>query len=133
MSAIAISHVALYTGLNLLLMLLLSYNVVRLRLKTETLFGDGDSDELMRATRAHGNNAEYVPGALIALVILGMFGSSAWVLHLVGGGLLVSRLLHAWGIISSAETNIYRSAGALLTWAVYLFAGVMLVYSGIGH
>ncbi|MEQ1890684.1 MAG: MAPEG family protein, partial [Alphaproteobacteria bacterium] len=50
----------LYIGLNALIMLILALLVVRGRLQTSIEIGDGGNEDMIKATRAHGNNVEYV-------------------------------------------------------------------------
>ena len=53
--------VALYAGLNGLILLWLAAAVSRIRLRTGIWLGDGGAPELVRAMRGLANFAEYVP------------------------------------------------------------------------
>ena len=59
---------ALWAGLNLLVMLILSVLVVRQRRKHRVAAGDGGVPELLQAQRAFGNASEYIPTAVAGLV-----------------------------------------------------------------
>jgi len=98
MQADALRAIALWSSANLLLMLALGLMVSRLRIQLGTGVGTGDDARLERAIRAHGNNAEYVPGALLLLLLAGATGSSPLALHVAGASLLAARILHAIGI-----------------------------------
>ena len=108
--------IALWSGANLLLMLALGLKLSRLRIQMGTGVGTGDDPRLERAIRAHGNNTEYVPGALLLLLLAGATGWSATWLHVVGGALLVARILHAYGI-QQLEQRLppARAAGNIAT------------------
>ncbi len=118
---------ALWSGLNLLLMLLLALNVSRLRIRN--MRTPVDPAVLEKAVRAHGNNIEYVPATLFGLLLLVLMGlADVWV-HSLGGALFTARLLHATGIrkVSSGSPPPARVAGNLTTWAVMAVVGVTLV------
>lgn len=118
---------ALWCGMHLLLMLLLALNVSRLRIKS--MRAPVEPSVLEGAVRAHGNNIEYVPAALLGLLVLVLLGvSDVWV-HGLGGSLFIARMLHAIGIQqrTSAGPPPARIAGNLLTWAVFAVIGVTLI------
>ena len=58
----AVSALALWTGINLLLMLVLALNVSRLRIRNWK--SHVPEETLHNAIRAHGNNIEYAPTRL---------------------------------------------------------------------
>jgi len=66
---------ALWVGLHLLLLLVLSTLVVRQRQKHKVALGDDGIPELVQAIRAHTNAVEYIPAALIGLVVLEVTGA----------------------------------------------------------
>ena len=71
---------------------------------------------LLRAQRAHGNAAEYVPLVLVLLLALALVKAPAVLLHGVGGGLAAGRVLHAIGLYQSSGASVGRMLGILLTW-----------------
>ena len=91
----ALKMTALYVAINAALMLLLAYNVVRTRYRTRTGLGDNGKPEMLQAIRAHANNTEYVPIALILLVMARILGGNIFLIHAIGGTLTVGRVLHA--------------------------------------
>ena len=129
----ALQAAALWTGINLALMLALGLNVTRLRMRTGIPVGAGDDPVLERAVRAHGNNTEYVPGALLALLALALVGHPAGQLQVMGALLFGARLLHAHGIqVRGDGLPPTRAAGNLVTWAIYVYASVALISRGLG-
>ena len=126
----SLQAVALWAGLNLAWTLLLALNVTRHRMKEGVSTGSGNSQSLDRAVRAHGNNIEYVPGALLGILILAALGYSPLVINLLGAFLLVARCCHAHGIqqleVALPKTRVL---GNVLTWALYLIIVCLLVYS----
>ena len=126
----SLQAVALWAGLNLAWTLLLALNVTRHRMKEGISTGSGNSQSLDRAVRAHGNNIEYVPGAILGILILAALGYSPLVINLLGASLLVARFCHAHGIqqleVALPKTRVL---GNVLTWALYLIVVCLLVYS----
>ena len=121
---------ALWTGLNLVLTLFLGLNVTRHRAKEGVSVGTGTSLSLERAVRAHGNNIEYVPGALIGIFVLVGLGYSALIVHLLGLALLLARVCHAYGIqLLEAPLPKSRVLGNILTWIIYLVIASLLILS----
>jgi uncharacterized membrane protein YecN with MAPEG domain len=114
--------VALYAALNTLIMLTLGILVVRSRVKTRTEIGDGGDPDMMGAIRAHGNNTEYVPVALLLMLILLPLQADVLVIHAIGGTLTIGRILHAMGLSRSVGTSMLRFLGMILTWISYLIA-----------
>lgn len=124
--------VALWAGLNLFLLLVLSILVVGKRRKHKVLVGDGGVPELLQAVRAFGNAAEYIPAAVAGLAVLAVVDASPLAIHLTGGLLLIGRIAHAVGFSGTAGISIGRSIGMVTTWLAYIFLGVALLFYGIG-
>ncbi|HEY3777520.1 MAG TPA: MAPEG family protein [Rhizomicrobium sp.] len=117
-----------YAGLNALIQLVLSMRVVQARYRTQTAIGDGGNPAMAAPLRAHANNAEYVPVALILLWALASpLGRSIWLIHGMGATFTVGRLLHAIGLSRSLGPSPLRLAGMVLTWIAYVvgIAGVL--------
>jgi uncharacterized protein len=117
-----------YVALNALILLVLSMRVVEARFRTQTPIGDGGKPEMAAPLRAHANNAEYVPVALILLWALASpLGRSIWIIHGMGATLTIGRILHAIGLSRSTGPSTLRFAGMVLTWIAYVvgIAGVL--------
>lgn len=107
--------VALYGSLNAILNIALASRVSAVRGKVKVALGSSDSKDLEIAVRAHGNNAEFVPLALVMLLIAELMGGASAGLHIIGGSLFVSRVLHAYGLPKPAP-NFGRFVGTAGTW-----------------
>ncbi|WP_147443702.1 MAPEG family protein [Corallococcus sicarius] len=124
MTLLAVPVTSLYGALNAFLTLGLGVNVSRVRTKLNVFRGDGGNAGLIAAIRAHGNNVEHVPLALILLLLAELCGGNSVALHVFGGALLVGRLGHAFGMLKNSPV---QAAGALLTLLVQLgLAGYVL-------
>ena len=115
----------LYAALLAIVFVALSVRVIGLRRRTRIPLGAEGADALLRATRAQGNFAEYVPFALVLTALAELNGASAFVLHSLGLALLVGRGLHAWGVSRSPEDFRFRVAGMALTFST-LIVGALL-------
>jgi hypothetical protein len=125
--------VALYAGVNLLLLLVLAYLVIRGRQTHKIVLGDGGSDPMNRAVRAHANAAEYIPAGLVGLLILALFNNlPIWVIHAGGLSLTLGRVFHAVGL-HTGKINFGRIAGAALSLLALLIIGGSLLYVGLTH
>jgi uncharacterized membrane protein YecN with MAPEG domain len=106
-----------------LLNIWLGLRVSRLRMARKVSLGHGDVPGLEERMRAHANFNEYVPIALILMLLIEMnVGASRW-LWAVGAILVAARLIHPFGMDRPAP-NPLRAGGAMLTW-VALFALVI--------
>lgn len=120
---------ALYTGLCLILLLVLAIKVVGWRRKAQVSLGDGDHKDLRQAIRSHGNAAEHMPLVLLGLAILELNGTSGWLLHLYGSVFFVARIMHAVGLGRPRAVNAPRQLGVLITWIIMLAMGIQLIIS----
>ena len=110
----------LYASLLGLLLIALSWGVSKNRMRAQVSLGHGDDKELKVAIRAHGNFVEYVPIALLLLLLAEMTALPAWLLHVFGIALLAGRVLHAWGISNPRNKLEGRRLGIALTWLMLL-------------
>ncbi len=122
---------ALYAGLNALLAIALSINVVMNRARRKIDLGDGGNMDLLQVIRAHGNNAEYLPLALLLLALIEMTGAPPFALHIIGILLTLGRLLHAQGLLSKPGASVGRVAGQSATWLALLAAALFALYIGV--
>lgn len=104
-----------YAALHALLLVGLSLWIVQRRHAARVGLGDGGDHALSRRIRVQGNFVEYVPLALLLLALLELSGLQAYAVWLLGGVLLLARLLHAFGLGRSAGTSYGRFLGTLLT------------------
>jgi uncharacterized protein len=122
---------ALWAGLSLILLLVLSVRVVRLRRKHAIALGHGDIAELAHAVRAFGNATEYVPSAIAAIAVLALVGAPALLVHAAGLMLVAGRMSHAVGLSRSGGASLPRAAGILLTWLAYIVTAVALIFYAV--
>lgn len=115
---------ALYAALCGLIVIVLAWFVVRERRGKRVGIGAGGEVSLERAIRAHGNFTEYVPLALILMLVAELGGSAALWLHANGVALVVARVLHAWGLSHATGVSFGRFWGTALTWLVILALAV---------
>jgi uncharacterized membrane protein YecN with MAPEG domain len=127
---VSVAITGLYAALAALLILALGLNVSLQRRAHGIGLGSGPNGEIVRAVRAHANAVEYVPLALVLLLLLELGGWSAAVLHALGLALIVGRLAHAQGLlVRGGWVSPGRFLGTLATWTVIASAAVMLVWS----
>lgn len=122
---------ALYAALNAFIMLILGILVVRARFRTRTVIGDGGIAEMAGPLRAHANNAEYVPMAILLMWTMVPLGASVWLLHATGISLTLGRLIHGFALSRNVGPSIGRQIGMTLTWLTYVIAIVGVAYLAI--
>jgi len=103
----------------------LTIKVLKLRWAHRVSLLDGGHDDLTRAIRAHGNFTEYVPLILLLLAFSEINNAPIWGLHILGATLIISRLLHAYGI--HRKTLKPRQMGMYLTFASLIGGSSMLI------
>jgi uncharacterized membrane protein YecN with MAPEG domain len=119
------SVTALYAAMTTLLFAALSVNVSRLRGKHKTTLGDNSQPEVLAAARAQGNCAEYIAILFLMMLLAEFMGGGSTALHVLGGGILLARLLHAHGVLTSTAATIVT--GAVLNYlALFGSAGYVL-------
>lgn len=88
--------------------------------------GTGEDKALELRVRAHGNHAEFVPLALLMLLIAELVGAPAVWLHVLGGTLLVARVFHVLGLPRPAP-NFFRFTGTAATWLIIAGTSVWIL------
>jgi len=111
---------AIYVALNAFIMLVLGILVTRARVRTQTSIGDGGKPEMARPLRAHANNAEYTPMALLLMWALLPLGGSIWIVHGIGLPLTIGRIFHGIGLSRNEGPSALRFLGTILTWIAYI-------------
>ncbi|MEG3436824.1 MAPEG family protein [Pannus brasiliensis CCIBt3594] len=90
-----------------------------------------DDGILQRKVRAFGNFIEFVPIALLIILVLEFANAPAALLWLLGSALTSGRVAHAWGLITTYGPSPGRAIGFFLTWFVYLLGSGACVYYGL--
>ena len=115
-----------------ILLFLLGANVTRhraIRGDTGNQMPTDPADRMFIAQRAHGNAAEYVP-TLIVLILVCASLSDGWWVQALAVAAVVSRSLHALGMLTSktlASHGPVRNLGALGTYVTGVALGVTAI------
>ena len=113
-----------------LLLIYLSYNVSKERLRSKTDLGDGGDANLLCAIRAQGNLTEYAPIGLILLGLLETAEANQTLLLVLAVLFVTGRYMHGLTLGKFEGVNHYRSVGIVLTWGVILVASVTGLLTG---
>jgi hypothetical protein len=124
--------VAIYAGLNGLMLFALAAHVGRMRGKLNIPMGDGGDPLMVRAMRGQANFVEYVPFCLIVMLLMAMTGAPVWILHLFGIALTLGRALHGAHFVQADAPGWQRALGAGLTIIVLIGGSVWLIVAALG-
>ena len=113
-----------------LLLIYLSYNVSKERLRSKTDLGAGDDEALLCAIRAQGNLTEYAPLGLILLGLLETAGANQYLLLALAILFVAGRYMHGLTLGKFEGKNPFRFWGTILTWITILIASVTGLLTG---
>ena len=114
---------SIYASLSALLIVRLSISVIKLRRINRIRVGDGGNEELQLAIRTHANAVEYIPIALLLLLMLELNGAPKILIHIFGATLIIGRIIHAMGV--PAKNLQKRILGMQIT--IYLLIGLAIL------
>jgi uncharacterized protein len=117
----------LYAALQAFVAIALVAPVGRLRGKYNVSIHAGGHPDLDTAIRRHANWTEHVPFALLLMALLELNGGSPALLHGLGAGLLVARVLHPLGLKPDNMRVPLRGIGAFVTLIVTVVAAIALL------
>ena len=120
---------AFYAGILVIMAVALALNTAFRRMETKTALG-GDDSVLLKRSRAFGNLIEHAPLMIILLMLMEYRGSEFFV-HIFGIGFILSRIAHAYGIITEeglGPDNLPRMVGALGSWSIMILASLMCIF-----
>lgn len=120
-----------YAALLTLLFVALSVRTLLLRRRLGIDIGDAGNESLLRATRAHGNFAEYVPLALLLVFMAELLGAAPVIVHGACASLVAGRLSHAFGVSRTPENHAYRVFGMAMTFTALLIGALTILGSRI--
>jgi uncharacterized membrane protein YecN with MAPEG domain len=124
----ALQAAGLWSGLLILVLIVLSVRVVMTRRRERVILGDGGNEQMIVAARGFGNAAEYTPLAIGALILLALTGCAIWAIHAFGAAFLVGRIVHPIGLaFGTRGPKPARVVGMFLTWLPLLAAAVGLI------
>jgi len=112
---IDLSVTPLYAALLTVIFLILSARVILVRRDQKIAYGSGDNTDNEALIRAHANWAEYVPIAVVLLLVAELQGVSPVWLHICGLALLIGRGLHGYGMGFNRKFFAGRVTGTALT------------------
>lgn len=112
-------------ALNGLILLLLTINVSRIRMKHQISLGDGGNKRLNRAIRTHANGVEQVPMFLLLVLSLEFLKASSDLLGAIVILFTISRVFHAIGMLGGPF--ICRRVGAGVTYLAQMVVVALLV------
>ena len=104
---------ALYASLLMLLIIWLTFEVIKQRRNGQVAYADGGVKALQIARSAHGNAIETIPISLILMLLLEFNEGSIYLIHIAGLMLVVGRILHGTGILKENMTK--RKFGMIMT------------------
>jgi uncharacterized membrane protein YecN with MAPEG domain len=113
-----------YAGVLGLLAVVLTANVIIHRGRAKATFGDGGAPALIQALRAHGNFVEQAPITLILIILAEAGGAQPVMVHLMGAGLVISRVLSAFNLTRTLQLNPVRVIAASLGMIVLAAAAI---------
>ena len=116
-----------YAAALAILFVILSFRVINARRAARIAIGTAGDPGLERLTRVQANFAEYVPIALILLLIAETRGAWPLVLHALCAALLAARLAHAFGVSRPPEDFRFRVAGMVATLTVIVVAALLVL------
>ena len=119
----------LYAGLLGLLLIALSTQVVLARRRFRVGLGHGTEEGMQQAVRVQANFTEYVPFAVLLLVLAEITGLPSTAVHAAGMLLVASRLLHAFGLSKSPGRSFGRFYGTAGTWILIVALSIWLLYA----
>lgn len=115
---------AAYASLLALLYVFLSTRIIGLRRSKKIAIGSGADKQLERAMRVHSNFAEYVPLALLLILMLELQSVNKILVVFLGLLLLVGRIIHAYGVSQQDEDFRLRVTGMTLTFMTLIFSSL---------
>ena len=122
---------ALYAGILGVMYLFLSARIMLWRFFTGVVQGDGEGDSHRGVIRAHANFFEYVPLTLLLILLVDFSSADDRLIHGLGAGLVVARLLHAVGMYQTDGVSIGRRVGTALTVVVLAVAAALCIQHGL--
>ncbi|MEJ2141848.1 MAG: MAPEG family protein [Gammaproteobacteria bacterium] len=96
----------IYISFFALLIVRLSWNVVRLRRQKRIALGDGGDKELQKAIGAMENASEYIPITMLLLAAVEINGAPLWLVHVLGVIFMIGRFMHAYGVVNRFKWRV---------------------------
>lgn len=119
---------AFYAAILALFLAYLYLCVVNCRRKNRIGLGDGGNDEMLRVIRIHSNFCETAPFILILMILLEMMLPQAWIIHIFGILLVLSRFLNMLGLRESPLVSNGRTFAGIITVGLLITGSLILLY-----
>ncbi len=119
---------SLYAALTALIWLALFLGVGSLRSRYNIPLGDGARPDLILAGRRYMNFVECVPFALLLVVLVDLNGGAPKWVHALGIILVISRILHPFGLKVEKLMDPMRFVGTGGTVFVIVASALTLIY-----
>lgn len=120
---------ALYAGLCALLIIALAFRVAKFRRTQKVGLGSGGQHLADVLIRTHANAIEYIPIALLLMLMAELNGLGAFWLHIFGSLLVLARLLHAIGLTAGkGGYHPGRLLGTVLSWLVIIALALVDIF-----
>lgn len=123
---------AVYLALGGLLNLALIWRVVEQRRASQIGLGDRGNEKLLQRIRVHANAMENLPLQLLMLLAFELLGAPAPWVHAAGVGILLGRVLHAYGLSTRTGVSFGRFYGTLLSMLSTLGLSIGLLLRATG-
>lgn len=119
--------VTIYVSIYILIIVWLSIKVIKNRVKHRVSVGDGGVQALQIAMAVQSNAVEYLPIALLLMLVLELNGAGAWLIHAFGMIFIVGRVYHINGMFT--QRLKYRVWGMKITlYSLVVLAMTNVVY-----
>ncbi len=121
---------AFYAGIMGLFVIYMAKLVTDVRLKIKKTATDEQKLALHVAVRAHGNAIEYIPIALVLLLMAELSGWSSLWLHGFGAMFVLARISHGYGYTKTlGKPSKFRFYGIIFTWLAIIGLSVLNIVS----
>jgi hypothetical protein len=115
---------SVFIAINAFLLIMLTINVSRIRLKYKISIGDDGNKELIYAIRVHANGLEQVLIYAFIILALSFTNTSTIILSILVITFSIARFSHAYGMLR--KSFLARRIGAGLTYLLQLIAILVL-------
>ena len=129
----SLSIVPIYAGILALVYVVLTYRTIKARQFHKIQVGHGENVAFLRISRAHANFSEYAPFILFLMAILELQSFSPLFLHVCGVLLVLSRLVHAYGVSQVKEVLKFRIISMVTTLLLLTVTGLANLYIAISR
>lgn len=121
------------SGLLAILLFFLAAYVIAGRVKFKLDLGDGGNAAMRQRIRAQANFVEYVPLALVLLLLVEKESiGPRWLAAAIGATLVAARVWHAQGLLSKEGVSAGRFMGTNLTGLALLAGAAACLGRGAG-